>query len=208
MPTLGLLWARNPRYCSTSALARMATKPRTQTPPPAVNGDETATDLPVTAGNPSDTSPLAMTQSASHHLDPKFHEEFDASQRGSSIVDGDIAAPGLNRNASMATTSNQTTSMPSRGGTLKKKGSLSRRTSLKRSGSRRTSRAGSVRSLGLGDREKYGVGDVNNSAFFTPVPTGGSPTEVLANRFQGTCAFDARNKTYVNTNARKHGERY
>lgn len=48
-------------------------------------------------------------------------------------------------------------------------------------------RAGSVRSLSLGDREKYhseGVDDVN-SAFMVPIPTTGNPTEVLANRFQG-----------------------
>jgi hypothetical protein len=47
-------------------------------------------------------------------------------------------------------------------------------------------RAGSVRSLSLGDREKYhseGVDDVN-SAFMVPIPTTGNPTEVLANRFQ------------------------
>lgn len=49
-------------------------------------------------------------------------------------------------------------------------------------------RAGSVRSLSLGDREKYhseGVDDVN-SVFMVPIPTTGNPTEVLANRFQGT----------------------
>lgn len=47
-------------------------------------------------------------------------------------------------------------------------------------------RAGSVRSLALGDREKYNVdGDEDmNSAFYIPVPTTGNPTEVLAERFQ------------------------
>ncbi|CAG8082243.1 unnamed protein product [Penicillium nalgiovense] len=46
-------------------------------------------------------------------------------------------------------------------------------------------RAGSVRSLSLGDREKYHTdgSDDLNSAFMTPVPTNGNPTEVLANRF-------------------------
>jgi hypothetical protein len=44
-----------------------------------------------------------------------------------------------------------------------------------------------VRSLVLGDKEKYPVdGDEDmNSAFYIPVPTTGSPTEVLSNRFQG-----------------------
>jgi hypothetical protein len=51
-------------------------------------------------------------------------------------------------------------------------------------------RAGSVRSLALGDREKYRVdgADDHHSAFYIPIPTDGSPTEVLANRFQGACA--------------------
>lgn len=48
-------------------------------------------------------------------------------------------------------------------------------------------RAGSVRSLSLGDREKYGTdaSDELNSAFISPIPTNGNPTEVLANRFGG-----------------------
>uniref|UniRef100_A0A093UVE9 Phosphatidylinositol 4,5-bisphosphate-binding protein SLM1 n=1 Tax=Talaromyces marneffei PM1 TaxID=1077442 RepID=A0A093UVE9_TALMA len=73
---------------------------------------------------------------------------------------------------------------PSRSGTLKKKASLSRKGGLKRSSSRRSLRAGSVRSLNLGEREKYGSDDPN-SAFYVPIPTTGSPTEELANRFQG-----------------------
>lgn len=74
---------------------------------------------------------------------------------------------------------------PSRGGTLKKKAALSRNASLKRSNSRRSSHAGSVRSLALGEREKYDGTDELNNAFFTPVPTQGNPTEILIDRFQG-----------------------
>lgn len=74
---------------------------------------------------------------------------------------------------------------PTRGGTLKKKPSLGRKGSLKRSGSRRSLRAGSVRSLNLGEKEKY-VTDDANSAFYVPIPTSGNPTDELANRFQGT----------------------
>ena len=76
-------------------------------------------------------------------------------------------------------------SLPARGGTLKKKPSLRKTGSMKRSSSRRSSRAGSVRSLALGEKEKYGDHDEYNSAFSTPVPTVGSPTDILANRFQG-----------------------
>ncbi|KAI9809602.1 MAG: hypothetical protein M1825_000034 [Sarcosagium campestre] len=100
--------------------------------------------------------------------DALFREEFDVSHRGSAVLDHPPRPL-------------------SRGGTLKKKPSLSRKTSLKRGGSRRSSRAGSVRSVFLGDKEKYSVegdGGERNSAFYTPVPTAGNPTEILATRFQ------------------------
>jgi hypothetical protein len=54
---------------------------------------------------------------------------------------------------------------------------------LKRSSSRRSSRAGSVRSLALQTSADI---DEMHSAFYSPVPTSGNPTEILANRFQGT----------------------
>ena len=59
---------------------------------------------------------------------------------------------------------------------------------MRRSGSRKSLRAGSVRSLNLGDREKYGAegADDVNSAFAVPIPTDGNPTDALANRFQCT----------------------
>lgn len=63
---------------------------------------------------------------------------------------------------------------------------------MRRSGSRKSLRAGSVRSLNLGDREKYGAegADDMNSAFAVPIPTDGNPTDALANRFQCTsCSF-------------------
>lgn len=70
---------------------------------------------------------------------------------------------------------------PSRGGTLKKRQSLSRKTSMKRTGSKKGSRPGSVHDVSLAD----GVADHMNDVFYTPVPTTGSPTEILAGRFQG-----------------------
>ncbi|KAJ6171753.1 hypothetical protein N7470_000820 [Penicillium chermesinum] len=113
---------------------------------------------------------------------PKFKEDFDAASRRSSILAEGPSAPGLQRSAS--------TGSPARSAgpqlkttTLKKKPSLGKRGSLRRSGSRRSVRAGSVKSLSLGDREKYNDEDVN-SAFVVPIPTTGNPTEVLANRFQ------------------------
>ena len=71
------------------------------------------------------------------------------------------------------------TNVPSRGGTLKKK------SSLRRSTSKRSSYAGSVKSLRLGEKEKYAETDENMSVFFCPVPTNAVPTQLLADRFQG-----------------------
>ena len=82
------------------------------------------------------------------------------------------------------TKSQSHTLTPSHAGTLKKRQSLGQKNSLKRSGSRKHSHAGSVRSLTVAD-DVDANGSEMNSAFFTPVPTTGSPTDILANRFQG-----------------------
>ncbi|KAK0101494.1 hypothetical protein ONS95_006663 [Cadophora gregata] len=132
-------------------------------------GTVAATDFGSAPGYLAEASPLA--QSASQG---RFNEEWDASQRGSSIIDG----PMQRSNSVM---SQGDTLIPSRGGTLKKKASLRRTGSMKRSSSRRSSRAGSVRSLAL---QSAGDADETHSAFYSPVPTTGNPTEILANRFQ------------------------
>lgn len=106
---------------------------------------------------------LPLSHSNLHNQSAHANQELDASQGND-----------LHR------MSQSHTLTPSRGGTLKKRQSLSRKNSLKRGGSRRGSRPGSVRSLTFAD------GSEMQSAFFTPVPTTGSPTEILANRFQGT----------------------
>lgn len=72
----------------------------------------------------------------------------------------------------------------SRSNTLKKKSSMRRSGSLGRSGSRRSMKAGSVKSLAL---QSNADEDEMHSAFYCPVPTKGNPTEALANRFQGEC---------------------
>lgn len=113
---------------------------------------------------------------------PRFKEDFDTASHRSSVFD---SPAGMQRSAS--TMSHVRSTTPSRSSTLRKKASLSKKGSLRRNGSRRSMRAGSVRSLSLGDREKYGTdgSDDLNSAFVTPIPTNGNPTEVLANRFGG-----------------------
>ncbi|KAH8645641.1 hypothetical protein BX600DRAFT_390954, partial [Xylariales sp. PMI_506] len=127
---------------------------------------------------------------------PKFTEEWDASVRGSSIIDSPAPHPDMQRSASISsrpevlhtsqTTGDGTTSGSgaislSRGNTLKKKASLRRSGSLKRSSSRRSMKAGSVRSLALQSSHES---EEAHSAFYCPVPTTGNPTEVLSNRFQ------------------------
>ncbi|CAO2656082.1 Nn.00g048850.m01.CDS01 [Neocucurbitaria sp. VM-36] len=110
----------------------------------------------------------------------RFEEDFDARTRGSSVLDGDVPQRSASR-ASRASTLNQG-STPARSGTLKKKGSVKRSGSLKRSGSRKSMHAGSIRGVTIDDQEQgY---DRENSVFYTPVPTKGSPTDILADRFQ------------------------
>jgi hypothetical protein len=87
------------------------------------------------------------------------------------------------RSSSRASTLNQGAA-PSRSGTLKKKSSVKRSASLKRSGSRKSTHAGSIRGVSIDDGDR--PSSKHNSVFYTPVPTTGSPTEILANRFQGT----------------------
>lgn len=122
-----------------------------------------------------------MNQSQSAYPS-RFNEEIDLSHRGSPIIMDTAAGNGggLQRSESQMS---HNSAAPTRGGTLKKKPSLSRKGSLRRSGSRRSLRAGSVRSLKLGEKEKYAADDAN-SAFYVPIPTSGNPTEELANRFQ------------------------
>ncbi|THW72035.1 hypothetical protein D6D19_06873 [Aureobasidium pullulans] len=86
---------------------------------------------------------------------------------------------GVNRTVSNASTAAYRDITPSRAGTLKKKASVSRKSSLNRSGSRRSTRAGSIAGVGT-----PGAHDDYNSALSTPIPTHGSPTDILANRFQ------------------------
>ena len=128
-------------------------------------------------GMPTDASPLSQSnlQNQTAHLN---HDQ-GPNQPGSSTL-GDSE---LRRTNSTASQSHALT--PSKGGTLKKRQSLSRRTSLKRSTSnKKSSRPGSVRSLTFADDEGSYNAEINN-AFYTPVPTSGNPTEILANRFQG-----------------------
>jgi len=139
-------------------------------------GTSAATDFGSVPGNPLDSSPLS--NAAQQQNSGRFNEEWDASQRGSSIL-----GAGTERENSSGFSQGETLT-PSRGGTLKKKASLKKSGSVKRTGSRRSSRAGSVRSLALQSGHEQ---DETHSAFFSPVPTTGNPTEILANRFQGTC---------------------
>lgn len=128
-------------------------------------------------GAPNETSMLSHTDQS---------QDLGAGQRGSTLVDN-AAGGGEGMQRSNSTMSQSHTLTPSRGGTLKKRRSLSKKGSVKRSGSQRSSYAGSTKGLTTGDAS-YDDADNEemNSAFFVPVPTTGSPTEILANRFQGS----------------------
>ncbi|KAI1810807.1 hypothetical protein GGS20DRAFT_565783 [Poronia punctata] len=133
------------------------------------------------------------------HRQPRFNEEWDASIRGSSIVDvshhqqrqrsQSPNVPNIQRAHSISSRSEVTTGdgtsahgiSLARGNTLKKKNSLRRNASLKRSSSRRSMKAGSVKSLALQSSHEP---DEVHSVFYCPVPTSGAPTDVLAQRFQ------------------------
>jgi len=133
-------------------------------------------------GNPSAVNPSPLAQSQTNYQSGQFHEDFNAGTRGSSVVDEPVNG-GRNRSASTASTAvaqgQIAQGTPSRNNTLRKKTSMRRTGSLKRSSSRKSLAAGSITGVGGGrETEDY------NSVFHTPVPTQGSPTEILANRFQ------------------------
>lgn len=136
------------------------------------------TEFAATPANPSMSSPLS--QSIAIQNQGRFTEDFEVAQRGVSIIDD----PTMQRSNSIM--SQGETATLSRGTTLKKKASLKRGASLKRSSSRRSSRAGSVRSLALQSSTDT---DEAHSAFYSPIPTSGNPTEILANRFQGATDY-------------------
>ncbi|ETS85492.1 hypothetical protein PFICI_03517 [Pestalotiopsis fici W106-1] len=154
--------------------------------------------LSNTLANAQLASPPALGSPYNQNRQPKFTEEWDASVRGSSIIDGPThryPPPTMQRSASISSRpevlstvgDGQTTGAVSlsRGNTLKKKSSMrrsgSRTGSLKRSGSRRSMKAGSVRSLALQSSHDP---EETMSAFYCPVPTSGNPTEALSARFQ------------------------
>ncbi|KAK4556506.1 phosphatidylinositol 4,5-bisphosphate-binding protein [Recurvomyces mirabilis] len=129
-------------------------------------------------GNPSAATVSPLSQQGQYPYPAgSYSEDYDGSQTDTSAVQDGTA--GINRSASTATTA-VPAAAPSRSNTLRKKSSMKRVGSLKRSASRKSMTAGSIKSTsrGMGSDEDF------NSIFHTPVPTQGSPTEVLANRFQ------------------------
>ncbi|GKT55546.1 PH domain-containing protein [Colletotrichum tofieldiae] len=139
-------------------------------------GDAASYDNP-NANNNNNSTNLAVPSATARG---KFTEEWDASQRGSSIIEGHSS--NMPRSNSFVSNNGEDhLSLPSRHNTLKKKNSLRRNGSLKRSSSRRSMKAGSVRSLAL---QSSNDPDEVHSAFYCPVPTSGNPTEALATRFQ------------------------
>ncbi|KAF4976620.1 hypothetical protein FZEAL_6734 [Fusarium zealandicum] len=112
----------------------------------------------------------------------RFTEEWGAAQRGSSVLNFSQNGATMQRSNSLRSfNTGDDQQLPSRQNTLKKKNSLRRNGSLKRSSSRRSMRAGSVKSLAL---QSTSDPDEAHSAFHCPVPTSGNPVDALSTRFQ------------------------
>lgn len=171
----------------------MASSPL-RTPAPADYARDSPTHHARAGSRP--TSYLGTHDSQYQHAQPqtthhapgtsRFTEDWDGTQRGTSILDGHRprSADMSQRRSSFASGAPEEAAL-SRGNTLlRKKASMRRSGSLGRSGSRRSVRAGSVKSLALQTGPET---DDGRSAFYCPVPTGGNPTDALAARFQGTC---------------------
>ncbi|RDA82854.1 hypothetical protein CP532_0943 [Ophiocordyceps camponoti-leonardi (nom. inval.)] len=126
---------------------------------------------------PQQQTPPSPPRSAA--VSGRSNEDGDANHRGNSVIDGQTrsrSASAMSRSGSLRSfAAGDDRFLPVRNNTLRK------RTSMRRSNSRRSNRAGSVRSLAV--QTAPGSDDVSN-AFFCPVPTSGTPTDVLANRFQ------------------------
>lgn len=135
---------------------------------PTANSSHGPTADPTALSSPSAKPPSARSFDMARLSRPAHLED---------VLDMDVGSfrvPSLHRSPSAG-------SGLSRGNTLKGQKSLSRRSSLRRSSSAHSMRAGSA--SGVVYENRHAV-DQNN-VFYTPVPTSGSPTEVLANRFQG-----------------------
>lgn len=144
-----------------------------------------AQDFAHAGNNPTTSSPLSQSAAQPQGV---FHEDFDASQAGTSVLgdgDGHAAAQGVDRSASSASTA-VAAAAPARSNTLRKKGSVRRTASVKsnkslwRSSSKRSLKAGSIAGVGRGGDQDEDF----NSVFHTPIPTQSLPTDILANRFQ------------------------
>lgn len=128
--------------------------------------------------------PNLVTRSGSRG---RFVEEWDAGQRGSSIIETHhfkTMEPSEIFPGAVVEPMESDIHLPSRSTTLKKTASLKRESSFKKSSSRRGSTAGSLKGLGQAIKSERPLHDMQ-SAFYCPIPTTGDPTETLANRFSG-----------------------
>lgn len=157
---------------------------------------------------PSNSHPSRQSQLGTGGPEPQELEPTQGLPRPTSVLSQNEPIPVQNEDSteppSMLPRSNSQLSqsqtyLGSRGGTLKKK------SSLRRSNSKRSSYAGSVKSLRLGEKEKYAETDENMSIFFCPVPTNAVPTQLLADRFQGVSSVPP---FALLLTLEQHGERF
>lgn len=160
--------------------------------PPALHTESTTGSLAVNGRSdaiaPSTQSSQATTLPRSTgHADGKGPGKVNGGLGSSSGLNGEAGGSGSNGLNML-----NTYSTPLRSGTLRKKNSASKRASLRRADSSRSALVWNTHQA-ADDNDKFVVlpEDHMRSAFYTPLPTNGNPTDVLANRFQGeTSHFD------------------
>jgi hypothetical protein len=148
-------------------------------------------DISALSSKPMPTSPLAQSFEMQRKEDSQPQQDLIAARRRQSVATDPEEPTGsfLHRSTSAASQRSQmstkseasATSAVSRSNTLRKQKSLSRKASLKRSSSKRSVRAGAIGGITYNDTS----GEDARNVFFTPIPTSGSPTEILTARFQG-----------------------
>jgi hypothetical protein len=155
-----------------------------------VTGPMYADGTPLLSGKATDPSPLASASGARPTSAAFSYVPGDDLGNDVGPTVQQLEGAGLHRTAS----SSSRPGGVSRSNTLQKRSSLTKRSSLKRSSSRKSLTAGSLKGVQIDD-PKHALGDEYNSAFYCPVPTSGSPTEILANRFQGRCLLTMHSGT-------------
>lgn len=157
------------------------------------NRDSGIDDVSALSSKPTPTSPLAQSFKMAGGGDKHpLQDTLPVGRRKSVVTDSEepsgsfmhrSASAASHRSQKSTTSATSAASGVSRSNTLRKQKSLSRKGSLKRSSSKRSVRAGAIGGMPYNDTS----GEEARNVLHTPIPTSGSPTEILTARFQGMC---------------------